>query len=810
MKALIGALGVLLIWLAQTAETGSLARVQAPDPTPVMFAAPHAAIARDIEPEDLTAVVERYCQVCHNDRMLRGGMSLEGFDVENPMARTPTTERMIRKLRVGMMPPPGRRRPGGDTLLALVEELEQRIDRAAAANPDPGVRSFQRLNRPEYENSIRDLLGLEVNAENYLPPDTKSNNFDNIVDVQLMSPTLMDSYMRAAAEISRLAVGDPNVTSSEHVYWVPREASQADRAEGAPLGTRGGTSVIHNFPADGEYHFQAGIFAARNFAMHTAEVPEQLEIAIDGERVALLDIDRYLDELDYVVTEPVFIRTGPHRVSAAFIKSYEGPLADLVSPNDWTRSVLSSEGYGVQVLHHLRDLIIAGPNNVTGVSETPVRQRIFTCRPASSDEELPCADEILSRLASQAFRRPIRDEQREALMSLYEQGVEEGGFEVGIRTALEFILASPYFVFRFEESAPDGTSENYQINDFDLASRLSYFLWATPPDEQLRTLARDGKLSEPGGLERETRRMLADPRSEALSTRFVSQWLRLGDIDKVVPDMYTYPDYHRQLGDVMRTETELFFYDLVQNDGSVTELYTADYTFVNERLAKHYGIPGISGEEFRRVQYPDDVRRGLLGHGSVLTLTSLASRTSPVLRGKWVMEVILGSPPPPPPPGVPALDETEGSKDGRVLTTRERMEIHRADPVCNSCHRFMDPIGLALDNFDVTGKWRIRENGAPLDTRGELWDGSQVSSPSELQAALLKRQVSLLRNFTQNMMTYALGRRVEYYDMPVIRKIVASAEANDYRMSSFVLGVVDSDAFRMRRAEAAVEDQPNR
>ena len=390
-------------------------------------------------------------------------------------------------------------------------------------------------------------------------------------------------------------------------------------------------------------------------------------------------------------------------------------------------------------------------------------------------------------------------------MSLYEQGAEEGGFEVGIRNGLELILASPHFVFRFEKGADPGRVDSaYPISDFDLASRLSFFLWGSPPDEELLSLARQGQLSD--RLEAQTRRMLADPRSEALATRFAAQWLRLGDIVGVVPTMYIYPDYHSQLGGAMRRETELFFYNLVKEDLSVLDLFTADYTFVNEPLARHYGIPGIAGPDFQRVQYPDETRRGLLGHASVLMLTSLAPRTSPVLRGKYVMEVILGTPPPPPPPGVPPLDETEGStEEGRILTTRERMEIHRANPTCNACHRFMDPVGLALDNFDVIGQWRTRENGAPLDTRGEMWDGTLVSSPAELQRALLRRPERLLQNFTENMMAYALGRRIEYYDMPAIRKIVTAAERDDYRTSSFVLGVVNSDAFRMRSAETVTE-----
>jgi hypothetical protein len=450
--------------------------------------------------------------------------------------------------------------------------------------------------------------------------------------------------------------------------------------------------------------------------------------------------------------------------------------------------------------------VINGPHNPTGVSETPSRSKIFTCRPTSSAEARPCAEEIITRLGTQAFRRTLGPGELDNLMMFFEEGGETGGFETGIRTALQAILASPDFVFRFEERPRDvRPGESYRIDDRDLASRLAFFLWGRPPDGELMALAERGDLSDADVLERQVLRMLEDSRSEALGSRFAGQWLRLQDLEKVHPDRLMYPDFHEQLADAMRSETELFFNSLVREDRSMLDLFTADYTYVNERLARHYGIPGVIGDEFRRVTYPDDKRRGLLGHGSVLTLTSHANRTSPVLRGKWVMEVLLGTPPPPPPPGVPDLEQTEGAANGRMLTTRERMEMHRANPVCASCHKFMDPIGLALDNFDVTGRWRIRENGMPLDTRGELYDGTPLTSPDDLRQALLRRPIPLIRNFTQNLMAYALGRRVEYYDKPTIRAITAQAEADDYRISSFIMGVVKSDAFQMSRAETTVE-----
>jgi hypothetical protein len=457
------------------------------------------------------------------------------------------------------------------------------------------------------------------------------------------------------------------------------------------------------------------------------------------------------------------------------------------------------ETYGHTILPHLKWFTVIGPYNPTGVTETASRRRIFSCRPSSADDARACAEQIVSRLAAQAYRRPLIDRDRTGLMSFYDLGAAEGGFESGIRTALEAILASPHFIFRIEEaSARSGAS--YRISGLDLASRLSWFLWAAPPDDQLLDLARRGKLSDEQVLEREARRMLADPRSGALAERFATSWLRLQDMGKVQPDAFWFPDFSEQLRADMRRETELFFDHLVREDRNLLELFNADYTFANERLARHYEIPGVVGESFRRVDYPDARRRGLLGHGSFLLLTSMGNRTSPVLRGKWVMEVLLGTPPPPPPPGVPDLEETKGDRNGRFLTTRERMEIHRSNAVCRACHQFMDPIGIAMDNFDLTGKWRLRENGMPLDTRGIFYDGTAISSPSELVAVITKRPLPLVRTFTENLLAYATARRVEYYDQPTVRAIARQAEQNGYRMSSFVLGVVRSNAFRMRGA----------
>jgi hypothetical protein len=669
------------------------------------------------------------------------------------------------------------------------------------------------LNQAEYARSIHDLLGLEIDPSAFLPLDTKSANFDNIADAQMLSPTLLDAYLNAAATISRLAIGDPEAAPSSTTYTNPGYASQWERAEGAPFGTRGGLSVTHNFMADGEYEFRLAFEHTTTGGYYGGVTPrEQIEVSIDGDRVALLDMDRWMDVSDpngvNMRTEPIFVRAGPRRVTAAFLTQSEGPVPDVLSPHDWslTDRQIGVSGYGITSMAHLKDLVIAGPTGVTGVSETPSRRLIFSCRPTTPSQERPCAEEIVERLAPRAFRRPLTDADRVALMRFYDLGVDEGGFEVGVRTTVEAMLASPDFVFRMEE-APRGvrTGENYRISDVDLAARLSFFIWALPPDRELRDLAADGDLSDPDVLERQVLRMIDDPRSEALATRFAAQWLRLDDLEKVHPDRLMYPDFHHQLAADLRRETEAFFASLVREDASVFDLYSAEYSYMNERVARHYGIDGVLGDEFRRVEYPDDTRRGLLGHASVLTLTSHAGRTSPVLRGKWVMEVLMGTPPPPPPPGVPDLEETDESADGRMLTTRERMEQHRANPTCNSCHRFMDPIGLALDSYDVTGRWRIRENGMPLDTQGELYDGTPIASPTELNDALLMRPIPLVRTFTQNLMAYALGRRVEYFDQPAVRAIVRAAEENDYRMSSFVLGVVRSDAFQMQRAGSVAD-----
>ena len=797
------ALGALAVGLGLAAAAGPAIHAQSVSPT-----------------EAAQAVVEGTCLRCHNDRARYGNMSLEGFEVAAADEHPALAEQMVRKLRAGMMPPAGVSRPDEAALTGLAGALEARLDARAAVAPNPGRRSFQRLNRAEYGRSIRDLLALDIDAGTYLPPDTKSANFDNIADVQLLSPTLMDGYLRAASDISRLAVGDPTASPIETTYKVTRWVSQREQVDGAPYGSRGGVSVVHTFPADGEYVFRVSfhhettgdLFGSGRAALHTADSPEQIEISVDGGRAALLDIDRWMHVSDpdgvNLWTDPIRVSAGPHRVSAVFVRQFDGPAQDLISPHEWSLSSTSvANAYGFTSLPHLRDLAVRGPFDATGVSDTPSRARIFSCRPTASTDQRVCARAIIERLGGAAYRRPLTADTIEGLMALYDIGEAEGGFEPGVRMALEGILASPHFVFRFEEPPVDiRPTDSFTITEHDLASRLSFFLWAAGPDTELMQLADEQRLSDPAVLTRQVQRMLADPRAEALATRFAAQWLRLPDLDTLHPDVRTYPDFDEQLKQAMRRETELFFHHLVQEDRSLLELLRADYTFVNERLAKHYGIPDVVGSRFRRVTFPDDEpRRGLLGHGSVLALTSHADRTSPVLRGKWVMEVLLGSPPPPPPPDVPDLDETAVAADGRLLSVRERMELHRASPACSSCHRIMDPIGLALEHYDVTGARRIKDNGGAIDATGELWDGTPVRSAADLRRALLNRPIPIVRTFTENLMSYALGRRLDTDDMPTVRDIVRTAEANDYRLSAFILGVVSSSAFQQKGG--AVEHQ---
>jgi hypothetical protein len=797
MKHVLALIGVALgsVSAVVTAQTGVPATRSAIQPVPS-----HAAAAKPT-PASEAALIKQYCVTCHNDRAKTGGLTLATYDPGAAAAHADLTEKIIRKLRVGMMPPAGARRPAPDVLSGLAESLEARMDAATPASAHPGWRPFQRLNRAEYRRAIKDLLGIDVDVAAYLPADTISEGFDNIAEAQTFSPTLLSGYLRAASRITALALGDLEASAGETNYKVPKTASQLSRVDGAPLGTRGGLSTMHIFPADGEYVFRMDLHAnACGVLFGGPTTGEQIEVSVDGERVALFDINPRMTEAETgltLKTPPVFLRAGPRRVTAAFIQRFEGPVVDLLAPIDHTLADTQiGVAFGITTLPHLKDLSIVGPYRTTGVSDTPSRRKVFSCRPTSPAEEASCAREIVGRLASEAFRGPVAENDFAALMRLYEDGRAERNFEGGVAAALEAILASPQFLFRLEPlRARASAAGTYRIGDRELASRLSFFLWAGAPDDELLKVAAANRLSNPTELAAQVRRMLADPRAEALSTRFAAQWLRLNDVDEMLPDALAYPYFDHSLGQAFKRETELFFSSLISEDRSLLDLLTADYTFVNERIARHYGIPNVTGPAFRRVTLPKE-RRGILGHGSVLVLTSVADRTSPVMRGKWLMEVLLGSPPPPPPPNVPAFEETKAAASGKLLSVRERMEEHRRNPACTSCHRVIDPLGLALENFDVTGRWRIKDNEVPVDASGVLYDGTPMNGPSGLRDALLKQQHAIRLSFTERLLTYALGRRLTTADMPAVRAVVKSAERDGNRMSAFVLGVVRSAAFQ--------------
>ena len=777
-------------------------------------------------------LVKQYCAGCHNDRGKAGDLTLAGWNVTRASADRELTEKMIHKLRAGMMPPIGARRPADPQITQLVAALEARMDAAAAAEPNPGWRPFQRLNRAEYAREVRQLLALDVDVTAFLPPDTISDGFDNVADVQTFSPTLMEGYLRAASRIAMLAIGDPDSSATQATFKLPKTASQMERVDGAPPGTRGGISVEHTFAADGDYVFSMDFFAEPlGYLFGNTRPGEEIEVSLDGARLALLPIDPRLSEEKTgltIKTPALHVKAGTHRVTAAFIQRYEGLVNDLIAPIDHTMADTEiGIAFGITTLPHLRSLSIIGPHRVTGVSETPSRRKVFSCRALAQADESPCAGDIVRRLATQAFRRPVSEKDHARLMTFYARGRKEKNFEFGITKALEAILASPQFLLRVEETprlrsassvlrqgnggqageAGSAGGAAYRLGDYELASRLSFFLLGAGPDAELLNLAGQGRLGLPGALAKQARRLLTLPRADALATRFASQWLRLQDLERVIPDPILYPYSDQTLSLALKKETELFFDSLVREDRCLLELLTADYTFVNERVARHYGVANVTGAEFRRVTLPEG-RRGILGHGSILTLTSIADRTSPVMRGKWVMEVLLGSPPPPPPPNVPALEETRGtSETGRALSVRERMEQHRSNPQCTSCHRVIDPLGLALENFDATGKWRIRDGGMAVDTSGQLFDGTSITGSSGLRDALLKHKDVVLLSFTRSLMTYALGRRVEASDMPAIRRIIRGAEAQQYRISAFVTGIVESDAFRMAKLPSSQRRQ---
>ena len=758
---------------------------------------------------DGRALLRQYCAACHNDQARTGGLSLDGVDPDHPELDPATFEQVILKLRTGMMPPEGRPRPEAPVLAAFIDQLETRLDRAAATSPNPGRPILHRLNRTEYANAVRDLFGLAIDATSLLPPDDMSQGYDNMSDVLTVSPTLLESYLTAAGRIARMTVGDPDAAPSVDTYVVPQAFSQMRHVPGTPFGTRGGVAVTHNFPADGDYVFRLSFYFASIGAFFGDNIPaegEQIEIAVNGERVALLDLDRKLRTTDVLRTEPIPIRAGPQQISAAFIQRAAGPVQDFVMPFDQALADLSTGHFpGLTGLPHLRNLGIDGPYDVTGVSETPIRLRLLTCRPRAGapDEETACADEILSRVARRAFRRPLTDGDRTRLLRFYDEGRAANDHEAGIRMGLQAILADPEFLFRFERTPPGvAPGENHRLTDLELAARLSFFLWSSLPDDALIDVAADGRLSDRDVLAAQVERMLADPRAESLSTNFASHWLRLQNLQDVHPDVFLYPDWDLNLSASMRRETEMLFDSVVRENRSVTDLIGADYTFVDQRLAEHYGVPNVIGNRFRRVPVTDDARRGLLGHASILSLTSLANRTSPVIRGAWVLDVLLGAPPPRPPADIPPLDENEHGEE--PATMRERLATHRASPACASCHRIMDPVGFALENFDPTGAWRTRDGGEPIDPSDVLFDGTDVAGPADIRRFIERHEESFVTNFTRNLLMFALGRILEPTDMPAVREVVRRAAGDEHRFSTFVMGIVTSPPFTTRRSDVEV------
>ncbi len=741
--------------------------------------------------------LQQYCSGCHNEKLRSGG-----FAVTQLGPGAPEWEKAIVKLRAGMMPPAGAPRPSAKGIDALASSLEKELDQVAAAKPNPGRPALHRLNRIEYANSVRDLLTIDIDPAAYLPPDDSSHGFDNMAEVLNISPALMEGYVRAAGQISRLAVGDPEISPLVETYHLPSTLSQTRHIEGTPLGTRGGIVIHHNFPADGEYTLKLTLYFTTNtFVFGTHQKGEQIEVALNGERVALLDVNPQMKVDDDLKTGKIKIKAGPQILTVAFLEKASGPVDDFVQPFEHSLGDLFlGRTIGLTGLPHLRDVGINGPYNVTGVGDTPSRARIFSCRPADASQEIPCAKKILSALARQAYRRPTTSADLEDLLGTFQTGRNKGGFDAGIRLAVQLILANPEFVFRFERTPPNVTSgANYRVSDLELASRLSYFLWSRGPDEQLLTLASQGKLKDPIVLEHQVRRMLADSRSEALANNFAGQWLYLRNLKDVQPDLFAYPNFNRNLLESMRKETEMLFMSIVQEDRSILDLLNADYTFVDETLARHYGIPDVEGTRFRRVAVKDENRRGLLGQGSILTVTSYANRTSPVVRGKWVLDNLLGAPPPNPPANIPPLKEN--TENVKPTSVRARLEEHRANPVCASCHTMMDPIGFALENFDATGAWRINDSGFKVDAAGQLVDGTKVDGPVSLRNALMSHSGAFIRTFTQKLLTYALGRGLEPYDMPAVRSIDRNSARDDNRFSSIVLGIVKSVPFQMRRAE---------
>jgi hypothetical protein len=759
-----------------------------------------ASASRDLT--DKRAFLENNCSDCHNDDVHRGGFSTTQLNLAHPDQSDELSEKVIQKLRSGMMPPPSAPRPPRADVISFTTWLERSMDSAAALHPYIGNVGLHRLNRVEYANSVHALLGLDIDASQLLPPDDLSHGFNNIADALTISPSLLKAYIDAAGKISREAVGDPSAPSTETIYRIPRVISQTRQMNGTPYGSRGGTAVVHNFPVDGYYSFKLGFYTHQQgylFGQNQGK-GQQVEVAVNGTRIALFDIDPKWKVGQDLKTPPVFVRAGPQEISAEFIKRFDGPIQDEVQP--YVQSLIDvnvANLPGLTTLPHLRELAIVGPTIVVGESHTPTRDRIFSCHPAARSQQDACARLIIRDLVQEAYRKPaIRENIDLALQYYTKQRAAGNGFDEAIAASLQSILANPQFVFRFEH-APFGNRADQvaRLDDLELASRLSFFLWSAPPDDKLLRVVASGTLHQHAVLEEQIRRMLAGKRSTALSTNFAVQWLNLNNLNEVLPDPYLYPNFDNNLAHSMLRETQLFFGSIVQEDHNVLDLINANYTFVDEDLARHYGMPDILGNRFRRVTITDDNRRGLLGQASILTLTSTANRTSPVTRGKWILQVLFGAPPPPPPPNVPTL--IEAGDDATPRTVRERLEEHRKNPACASCHNKIDAQGFALENFDPTGAWRSLDNGKLIDTTSTMFDGSKLDGPASLRRAILDHSDTFLRAFTENLLAYGLGRVPDYRDQPLIRSVVARAQAHNDRFSEFVIGIAESPAFEERR-----------
>ncbi len=757
------------------------------------------------------ALIDQYCVVCHNQRLKTAGLTLDALDLAQIHDHAEVWEKVVRKLRAGMMPPSGMPRPKAAVMESMVTFLEKELDRDAQPNLTPP--GMHRMNRTEYTNAIRDVLALQVDATKFLPPDDSTHGFDNIAGALTLSPALMEAYLSAAGKISRLAIGDVSAPT-QAVFEVPADTAQNYHIEGLPFGTRGGILVKYQFPADGEYTFKVKGVTGYFQAVLGGVKGEKLEVTVDGDRVKLFDWDKDISTTTGVgrSTPRIPVKAGLHTVGVTFLATNDVPGSELNKPFERTMNTPGSIP-GFLFYPHVGQVWIEGPYNAAGASNTASREKIFVCRPATPRDEGPCARTILSTLVKHAYRRPATPRDLATLTEFYQAGrSDNGSFDDGIEAALQRVLVDPEFVYRSERE-PTGIApgKSYHVDDLALASRLSFFLWSSVPDDELIDLASQGKLKEPAVLEKQVRRMLADPKSEAMITNFTGQWLGVRSLKTSEPVVNLFPDFDDNLRSAYQNEVELFFGSVVREDRSVLDLLTANYTFVNERLAKEYGIPDIYGSQFREVTLPPDLdmRRGLLGKGALLTETSNAARTSPVTRGKWFLQTFLGVSPPDPPPNVPTLKEqpVDSTGNAKPPTMRQTMEAHHANPVCASCHKIFEPIGLAFENFDAVGTWRTQDGDSPIDANGVLVDGTKVNGVASLREALVGRSDQFVRVITEKMMTYALGRGVEYRDMPLVRSIVRESAASNYSFSSIVLGIVKSEPFRMNTKTGGDNEQ---